>query len=169
MNYTWLRTQEHSFTFVNGNSIVGKMRLASNELHAVAILQIGVKEVIIRKRGFWKSSFDLIDQSGKTIGTISNSNWFGSSMNFDLYGRHFAIVIRNNPMVEWAILESGKNVLAYGMAIDTNSGAVSVLIKQYDNEIDPLLHFVLWYFFHPIAQEQLGSGFNFQHGSVFSS
>ena len=106
---------------------------------------------------FWKSNFEIKDENQAIILKSFTEKWYANSTILDYKGNKLKLKVRNNPLAEYVIFDGEKEILAY--ALDTNLGKPSVRINS--NSSDYLLHFLLWYIFVPIAQENIGDDFTF--------
>lgn len=132
----------------------GLIQASMKRIGGKAFCRIGNRSIQIRPKGFWSSQIELIEASGHILTTIKPVNWYGSRMYFRLYGQDYQLVVRNNPLVEYAVQQNGRDVVAYGLK--TQDGrAVSVITDRRNN---PLLELdlLLWYTFSAIAQGEAG-------------
>lgn len=90
--------------------------------------------------------------------SVYPEKWYAHSSVIDLGDKKYKLVIRNNPLAEYAITENDKDILAYGL--DTQNRELNVRISSPGNP-DFLFDFILWYLFLPVADENFGDDYSF--------
>ena len=124
-----------------------------------AILMVGEEKFNLRKAGFWKSGMEITDANGLVISEMYLDKWYASKWMLDHRGKSYQLVVRNNPLAEWAIMDGKEVVLAYGL--DTQDGKAVSRITSGSQKQDPLLDVLLWYLFAPFAPENSGDDLSF--------
>ncbi len=145
MQKQWTKTDERAFTFTIDGAEIGTLNTANG------IATIGTDSYTISRSGFWKNKLEITNSQGAIIATAEPEKWYANTLVLNYNAHAYRLVIRNNPLAEWAILAGDKTILAYGLATDNGKAVVS--IKSADGQTDYLLDFLLWYLFWPIATE----------------
>ncbi|MBY0479082.1 MAG: hypothetical protein K2Q24_15650 [Chitinophagaceae bacterium] len=158
-NKKWIANGEARFAFFIDNAEVGSLSFKPADGNSTAVAKIGNKIYQFKRTGFWKSSIDVIDNSGQVVMHVFYKKWYANTSILKYKGKEYELVIRNNPMAEWAILDEGKDYLAYGLI--ANDGGINIKIKTNSETMDLLFDFLLWYLFAPIAQENNCGDFMF--------
>lgn len=159
MTKGWTKTGDSSYAFSVDGHEVGRMSISVNSLDRRADLTIGQDTFMIRQTGFWKSTTELTNQQGVCLIKAYQEKWYANSSILEFDGKQYKLVVRNNPLAEWAILDGEKELLAYGLT--TENGKVSIRITSAETTTSYLPDFLLWYLFVPIATENLGDSFLF--------
>ncbi|CAN5748463.1 hypothetical protein BH10BAC3_BH10BAC3_40940 [soil metagenome] len=102
---------------------------------------------------------EVCSKDGRIIAKVYDEKWYANSSILEYNGRRYQLMVRNNPLAEWAIRENDHDLLAY--RIYAGNGKVGVKITSSNNNQDYLLDFLLWYLFVPIATENPGDNFFF--------
>lgn len=162
MNKKWHKIADDNYVFTLDDIEVGNIKLHFNSNKSLAEVTLLGKEIKIYKTGFWKNQIEISDNNNNIISTIKGEKWYGTSYIIELDSKLLKLVVRNNPLAEWAIFYNEELLLAYGL--DTSEGNVKVKISQSENntineENDYILDFLLWYLFLPIATENTTSDF----------
>lgn len=148
----WEKTGNASFTLWNSNQPAGTMEIALGTSERKATANIGGQQFVIKKTGFWKSNIEITDATGQMIARVYSEKWYAHSYVLEYRNRKYKLVVRNNPLAEWAIQDNHEDLLAYGLG--TEKSKPSVRITSAPSEPELLFHFILWYLFLPIATEQ---------------
>lgn len=159
MTKSWKKTGTGQYSFWIDDTEAGVMHIAHNTNEHKAVAVIDGNEYTIKRTGFWKSTIEITGADGQTIAKAYYEKWYANSLILEYKNNTYKMVIRNNPLAEWAILDNGRNILAYGL--DTENGRTALRITSSANDTDILLDFLLWYVFVPIATENSGDHFVF--------
>jgi len=151
---SWKKIAEGQYAFYVDDVETGHMQISYNSLERIAKCEVNGVTFQIKRTGFWKSSIDISQSSGEVIGKVYPEKWYASSWSFEFDNKKYRIIIRNNPMAEFVILDGTTEVAAYGL--DANDGHPKVRITSTDKEADYMFDFLLWYLFVPIATENSG-------------
>lgn len=160
MKKEWSIVGEGKYLFCVNNIQLGEMEITLNSIDSIATCQIEDKEFTIRRKGFWKSSIDIVDNGGKIIAKTYIEKWYANSSVLEFDDKKYKLILHNNPLAEYSIIDDGKNLVSYGLAAD--NGKVNTRITGEDNHSNYLFDFLLWYLFVPIATENMGDNFTFQ-------
>ena len=146
----WEKISGSEFKLKQGGTVLASMKRNGGK----AICSIGNRTFQIRTKGFWRSQIELVDTSGQPVTTVKPVNWYGTSQYFRLYGQDYQLIVRNNPLAEYAVQQNGRDVVAYGLK--TQGGRAVTVIT--DHRTKPLieLDLLLWYAFSAIAQGETG-------------
>ena len=151
MTKQWTPSNENTHTLsIDGKICATVERLHTNDLKAN--VTIGESHYTITQPGFWKRHIEIADHTGMLIARAEYEKWFANAMTLHYQGATYKLVIRNNPLAEWALLDTDNTtLLAY--TLDTNCGKLSFSITTALPENDLLLDCLVWYLFAPIALE----------------
>ena len=155
----WVKADNFSFTFWGNNKQIGTMEIAPRTSERKAIAKFGNQTITIRKTGFWKSNLELTDVNGQIIAKVYHEKWYANSFILEYYNKKYKLLVRNNPLAEWAIQDNNEDVLAYGL--NTKDGQVCVKISTGSQKLNYLFDFILWYLFLPIATEESADDLTF--------
>ena len=152
----WQKIDNNSYDLIIDGIEVGQLKLNRSSNQSLAEIILLGKTLKIYRTGFWKSNIEISDNEDKVISKIYGEKWYGTSYIVEFYDRTLRLIVRNNPLAEWAIFEGEELILAYGL--DTTNGKVGLKVTQSENnkineENDYILDFLLWYLFIPIATE----------------
>ena len=147
----WRKIGKTQFAFTQNETTVASMDIALGTMNRKAQISIADTRFTIEKVGFWKNTIEISDADGKVIATAYHEKWYANAMILDYRGHAFKLLIRNNPLAEWAIVDDGNDVLAYGLT--TSEGKAAIKITASVRQHDLLLDCLLWYLFLPIAME----------------
>jgi hypothetical protein len=157
---SWKTIKQGLYSFsIDGNEI-GTLEVVYQNFDRKAIFKIKDKIYTLIYNGFWKSTYEIIDENKVVILKSSFEKWYATTTNLAYNGKNYKLKIRNNPLAEFVICDDQKELVSYGLS--TNSGKVNVKITTNENNTDYLLDYLLWYTFLPIAQENIGDNFTFQ-------
>ena len=158
MKKQWTKTSEFNYTFLVDEKETGKMEIHYNTIASKAVCSIGEKKFEITRTGFWKSNLQITNSSENVILKTYPEKWYANSWVIEFESKKYKLIIRNNPLAEYAIAENEKDILAYGL--DTEKKELRVRISTSGNT-DFILDFLLWYLFVPIANENFGDTYLF--------
>jgi hypothetical protein len=156
----WVKTGESNYTFFVDGNAAGQLGIDLSTTNIKAVALIGKYTYDIKRIGFWKTNIEITDDSGQVIMKVYTKKWYANTSVLEYNGKQYQLVIRNNPLAEWAILDNEMEYLAYGLS--TENGTVKIKITSAFATNDLLPDFLLWYLFAPIAQENTGGNFVFQ-------
>lgn len=160
MTKNWNKLEENRYAFIVDNKKVGEMSLEPKSLQSAAICRIGGDNFTIKRTGFWKSRVEISDKDGMVVAKTYSEKWLANSSILEYDGKKYKLLLRNNPLAEYAIMDGEQTVLAYGLQHDKET--VSVRIAGDLANSDVLFDFLLWYLFVPIVVENSGDDFVFQ-------
>lgn len=72
---------------------------------------------------------EITDKTNLTIAKAYPEKWYANTLTLDFNKNKYKLAIRNNSLAEWAIIDKGKYLLAYGLNTGNNSRMVN--IKNY--------------------------------------
>lgn len=148
----WIKVEDSIFALSDNNQQIGTMQIARGTTSRKATAIIQGQEFEIKKTGFWKSRIEITDRKGHIIAKVYSEKWYKNSSILEYKNTQYKLIVRNNPLAEWAIQENNQDLLSYGLT--TQEGKVSVKISTTTVEPNYLFDFILWYLFLPIATEQ---------------
>ena len=156
MTKKWEKIDNEQYNLIIDDVEIGELILKRNTNNSQAEISMLGKNFKIYRTGFWKNEIEISNAENQIISKIYGEKWYGSSYIIELYDKKLKLIVRNNPLAEWAIFDGDELVLAYGL--DASKGAVGLKVTQSENnkineENDYILDFILWYLFIPIAAE----------------
>lgn len=155
----WKMNGEGNFILYQDKEKIGTLTIHSNLFHRRAFLEIGTEKYNLKHSGFWKNHIEISDAEEKVILRTYAEKWYANTTTIAFDGKKLKLLIRNNPLAEYAIVDGDKELLSYGL--ETKDGKAvtkickSILSKSY------LLDFYLWYLFAPVARENMGDDLTF--------
>ena len=135
------------------------MQFFFNSFKRSASIEFNDNQYIIKRTGFWKNIVEITDKNEILIAKIYSNKWYSNKSIIESKEKKYQLIIKNNPLAEYVILDADKELLAYGL--NANNGKVNVKITSFNNSTDYLLDFILWYLFVPVAIENMGDEFTF--------
>lgn len=159
MTKNWIKVREGSYSFWVDNIQRATLEIRFASMDSKAILKIEENEFTIRRVGFWKTAIEITDGKGGIVAKVYAEKWYANSFVLEYNETKYKLVVRNNPLSEWAITDESKDVLAYGLNTSSEGGKVNVRITG--NNHDYILDALLWYLFVPIATENMGDDLTF--------
>jgi hypothetical protein len=159
MKKNWIKTGDTNYSLFVNDIEAGQLEVQINTIDSRAIARIGDETYHLKRTGFWKTNIELTDASGRRVMHVFNKKWYANASILEYRGKEYQLLVRNNPLAEWAILDGEKDILAYGLAAD--NGVINIKITAATTSDDLLPDFLLWYLFAPIAQENTGGNFVF--------
>lgn len=155
----WTKVEGTKYSFSIDNKEIGTLEFILNSTDSKAIAKISQDEFVIRRTGFWKNGIEIVSKSGAAIAKAYYEKWYANSMILDYKEASFKLVIRNNPLVEWAIIDKNEDFLSYGLNVGNDNGMVNLKITSSETNQDYILDFILWYQLAPFATETMGDDF----------
>jgi hypothetical protein len=155
----WKKTAEGKYTFYKQEQKIGQLEIQTNLFKRRAIIDLDNQKYTLKHTGFWKSNLEIVDTQNHVVLKTYQEKWYSSSSIIELEGKKLKLIIRNNPLAEYAIVDGEKEILAYGL--DFKDGKAITRIQSAIHTQSYLLDFYLWYLFVPIAQENMGEDFTF--------
>lgn len=155
----WVKMGEGKYSFIVNDKEEGRLTFQPQTVESKATITLSGKNYLLQRKGFWKSQLELTGDNGQPILKTYYEKWYANSSVLEYSSRKFKLVVRNNPMAEWAILADDKEWLAYGLTTDNGKVAVKITTAAENN--DWLFDFLLWYLFAPVAHENSGDSVTF--------
>lgn len=112
----------------------------------------------LERTGFWKSNVQ-ISQGGSVVLKTYPEKWYANTSIVEFKEKKYRLVIRNNPLAEFAITDNGADVLVYSLTTQNNELQVKITSA---GTVHPIFDFLLWYLFLPVATENFGDNYFFQ-------
>ena len=158
MKKHWTKIAEFNYTFLVDETEAGKMEIHYNTIASKVVCTINGSAFEIKRIGFWKANIEITDSNGAVVLKTYPEKWYANTSVIEFENRKYKLIIRNNPLAEYAVTENDKDVLAYGLSSENKE--LRVRISSSDN-IDYLFDFLLWYLFLPVANENFDDAFLF--------
>jgi hypothetical protein len=159
MKKEWKKTGNYTYALVVNDRVIGAMERDIKSADHKAIFKTGKEEFTVRRTRIWQTSLEITDSTNSIIAILGPEKWYSSASTLEYKNRKYKLVVRNNPLAEFAILEHGQTLLAYGLS--TGTGRPGVKITNPENQDDFLFDFLLWYLFLPVISEQAGESMTF--------
>jgi hypothetical protein len=159
MNRKWEKISENTYQFTLDHDNIGEMEIQINSIDTKATCHMNDTKFTIRRTGFWKNSIEISDNKDQIIAKAYSEKWYAHYLVLEFGDQKFKLILHNNPMAEYSILDERKNILAYGLAVEDGSVHIRVTCEEIR---DYLFDYLLWYLFVPIASENMGSDFRFK-------
>lgn len=158
MEKKWSKTAEGAYTFEVDGAEAGTLHIKWNSLNQQATAEMEGSTFHINKVGFWKNTVEITDKNDMPVAKVYPEKWFANSSILEYKGYKYKVLLRNNPMAEYAITRDNEDVLAYGLFAE--KGKTYVRISGEAGDSEPMLHALLWYLFAPIVHESMGDTFS---------
>ncbi len=159
----WVNQDDFTYEFTLQGRKTGTMKVNSASLQVTADCLIDESRFKIKRTGFWKTAIDISDEAGNSIVKVSPEKWYSSSYRVDYGNKKLKLIIRNNPLSEYVLIDNEKEILAYGLSTENKKPGVKI---SGTSSADTILHYLLWYLFVPVANENFGSDYSFLLTSV---
>ncbi len=159
MTKVWKKIGDSTYTLFQNNDLVGQMEIILNSLERKAIAKIASNMFTIRRTGFWKNSLVVLDDSDQIIMKVYPEKWYSSTSLVEYENKKYKLVLRNNPLAEYAILDNEKVIMSYG--IDNENEKMCIRIASSGMEQDYMFDLLLWYLFVPMVTENNEDEFAF--------
>ncbi|MDI9257258.1 hypothetical protein [Flavobacterium sedimenticola] len=150
----WKRVHPNTYFFWVGDKKIGELELHYAQSKNKAMANIEGQLYVIERKGFWKNRLEITNSKGETVLKGYPLKWFSDTMELNYQNTKLNLKVRNNPLAEYAITDATGDRIAYG--VKAQNGAVYTQISTSENQADYLLDFLLWYLFHPVAQDNSG-------------
>lgn len=158
MKKEWVKNTDSQYSFFVEEKKMGNMDFHLNSLSSKAVCTFSEQELKIKRTSFWKSTIEITDSQDAILLKTYPEKWYGNTSVIEYDNKKYKLVVRNNPLAEYAITENGEERLAYGLA--TTDKKLSVRITTHEKA--PLVFdFLLWYLFLPVANENMGDDYSF--------
>jgi len=153
----WKKTAVGKYTFYKQEQKIGQLEIQTNLFERKAMIDLGNQKYTMKHTGFWKNNIEIIDAQNHVVLKTYAEKWYASSSIIAFEGKQLKLIIRNNPLAEYVIVEGDQEILAYGL--DVKEGKAVARIQTAMHNQSYLLDCYLWYLFAPVAQENLGDDF----------
>lgn len=155
----WKKIADFRFALYHDEKQIGQMTIDYSSAQQAADCTFEDQHFIIRRTGFWKSGVEIEDANGKQLLLKAQpKKWYSNRLEVTVSGQQMEMKVWNNPLAEWSLEQNGKPVLAYGLS---TGGVTGVRITMSESNVPALYHFLLWYLFYPVAQENGGDNLPF--------
>jgi hypothetical protein len=158
MKKQWVKNADFNYSLWMAEKEIGKMEIEFNTIASKAICSINGNSFEIKRTDFWKSNLEITNSDGQVILKTYPEKWYANTSIIEFENKKYKLIIRNNPLTEYAITENDKDILAYGLAAENKELNIRILTSGNDNII---FDFLLWYLFLPVANESFGDNYSF--------
>jgi hypothetical protein len=155
----WKKIGEGNYALYKEENKLGSLSIQTNLFERKATLDCNNQTFNLRHIGFWKNNIEITDANGNVVLKTHTPKWYANTTIIEFEGKQLQLLIRNNPLAEYAILDGEKEILAYGL--DVKEGKAITRIQTEIHNKSYLLDFYLWYLFVPVAQENMGDDLTF--------
>jgi hypothetical protein len=135
----WLKSSNGKHRFLINDGLIGELLFKKMEAFAT----IKTQHYTIRKKGFWKTQVEILDEIGHVVLETRSKNWYGSTSIITFNNREFTLDMRTKGGLEWAIVDNRQDLLTY--QIVTEDDVKMVKMTAFFAKIDPILDFFLWF------------------------
>lgn len=149
----WKKSAEGKYILCLQDEKMGEMVIENGLFRKSAVISQNNQIYRLKHAGFWKSNIEITDANDQVLLKSQTEKWYSNSATIEFEGKKFRLVIRNNPLVEYAIFDGDSEILTY--ALDVFKGKATTRIQTSMHHRSCLLDFYLWYLFMPIAQEYI--------------
>lgn len=148
----WHRTSGRQSALLCGNSTIATIDRAQKG--GKILSTIGGDTYAIATAGNFNAKVIITDEQDNVALQLAPEKWLSTSYLFSYQGQDYKLLVRNNPLAEYVIMQGAKECLAYGLDIVKETRKAAVRIRECAKEQPAIFHVLLWYFFEPIAIEQ---------------
>lgn len=135
----WLKSSNGKHRLLINEAVTGELFFKKMEAFAT----IKKERYTIRKKGFWKTQVEILDDIGQVILETSSKNWYSTRPTVTFENREFSLETRTRNGAEWAIVDNGQDLLTY--QIVTEDDLKIVKMTAFSAKIDPILDIFLWF------------------------
>jgi hypothetical protein len=158
MKKEWVKNTDSQYSLSVEEKKMGDMDFHLNSLSSKAVCTFGEQELKIKRTGFWKSNIEITDSQDAILLKTYPEKWYANTSVIEYDNKKYKLVVRNNPLAEYAITENGEELLAYGLSTADKKIAVSITTT---GNAPLIFDFLLWYLFLPVANENMGDDYSF--------
>jgi hypothetical protein len=158
MKKQWVKNSDFNYSLWMHEKEIGKMEIQFNTIASKAVCTIDGTRLEIKRTGVWKSNLEITDSNEKVILKTYPEKWYANTSIIEFENKKYKLIIRNNPLAEYSVIENDKDILAYGLNTENKELKVKISTSGNDNLI---FDFLLWYLFLPIANENFGDTYSF--------
>ena len=155
----WKKIGIRDYSFSKQDNRIGTLVIKSNIFERKATFEIENRTYQLEHVGFWKNNIVIVDANGNVVLRTYSQKWYSNATVIEIENRKLKLLIRNNPLVEYAIIDGDEEILNYGL--DVNEGKAATRIQTATSNTSYLLDFYLWYLFAPVAHENMGDDLTF--------
>jgi hypothetical protein len=153
MTKKWVRKDGNFFEFSVNDQETGSLQINTSSMKQRAVAKIKGHEFIIQRTGFWKNKIEITDENGNTVARVFNEKWYSRSSILEYKSTTFNLLLRNNPLAEWVVLDGAQEVMSYKLLSQKGADMKNIQLADARQNPDYLLDHLLWYLFVPIAHE----------------
>ena len=158
MKKHWTKTSDFNYKLLVDEREVGKMEIHYNTVSAKAIYTINGNAFEIKRTGFWKLNIEITDSKGVVVLKTYPEKWYANTSVIEFENKRYKLLVRNNPLAEYAVAENDKDVLIYSLSAENTEPRISI---SSSGNTDYTFDFLLWYLFLPVATENFGDADSF--------
>ena len=155
----WIYLAHNHYGFTNEKGRIAELRIDAQADSNRAQFTFDDQTLTLSLKGFWRNHFTIINQSGSEILVGAPKSWYAHSLQLQSGSQFYTLEVRNNPLAEWVILQDGREILSYGLK--TKDGKIWIGIDEFMANPPIAFHFLLWYYFAPVATEVFGNDYVF--------
>lgn len=159
---SWKKIGDSYYFFLN-HKVIGSLQIATNSTAQVCKAKINEDEYTFVKTGFWLNAFEIKDQDQNVIAFAKSEKWYANTLLLKLNNEDFKIKVRNNPLVEWFIIDANETEVA-SCGLKSEHKKIEVQLSATNTNL--MLEFILWYLFLPVVVENFTSEISFLETSL---
>jgi hypothetical protein len=145
----WIWNTHDDYTLLDDKKEIGNMVIKFWQTSHRAICTIDGRVLNLKRAGRWKSTIGIYDSNDNTIIAAFPDKLYGNTYNIEYENKEYKLIIRNNPLMEYVIIENGIEILIYSL-VQENEGLR--FIVSTSNKSNYFLDFLLWFMFLPFMK-----------------
>lgn len=150
----WKKVSELQYELWIENKKAGSLQIEYSAMSQKATLHTPQGTFYLKTKGFWQSKTQIEDKNGIIVLEVFAEKWYANYWTIRVGERKFKLLLRNNPLAEYAIFENNKELIAYGLDAKSSEKVATKITHSVElTHIHFLFDYLLWYFFMPIALE----------------
>ena len=122
------KTSKDQYSFYFNEQLTGILQISMRTTERKANAKIGIREFQIKQTEIRKNRIKIANQTGEILAKLYPEKWYASTSIFEYAGKTYKVIVRNNPLAEYAIQENGRDLLSYGL--DSDNKKIKISIKS---------------------------------------
>ncbi len=152
----WNKTGELSYVLKRNGVDAGEVKFPESSLVRVATFETETEKYTLERRGLLKIALEINNGKGKPVLNAVQEKWYKNSYDVNFGARKLKMVIRNNPLAEFALLNNNeREINSYGLKVKDKKPFIEMKGEEEENNV--LFDFLLWSLIKPAANESCGN------------
>ena len=147
----WKKSAEGKHILYHQEAKMGEMVIENGLARKSAIILQNSQTYKLKHSGLWKSNIEITAANGQVLLKSYYEKWYSKFATIEFENKKYKLVIRNNPLVEYAIFDGDSEILTYALEVFKAKASTRIQTSIHNNSY--LLDFYLRYLFVSIAQE----------------